>query len=407
MAHRIRIAKAALAAVLLTALPAQATKILQDGVDDVSLTPKTSTFDVLIKDFSGGTSVAQVDIKPVTTHLTFPLESRVKCGKSSGGYSHMRVGFGAFNPTFLDTLVMHSELNPHAGFTQWSGNQWISEAAATHNYQVALGALKNPAYPDYQLDPMAEFNKAMEQFVSQGGSKLDFLRHDRTIQLQRRLTAMGACWKGVSGKALGTINVPVTIRIKYQGNPNLSGINIAIGQQQGGIQAGDMPLKILRGEILPFAPNYVGACPAELKFRVRLKASGKGELRYQINEGGSTVYQSPVLAFNGGETTHDFNFPVPFPGNHQLNQVKQRSFTLHARGKDQNAAVWPTHWQYYGSKAWSVKCTPQVKIGVGGTGPGGPTLAPTPVPGANTPPATPQLQVAPTTPDPAPARTTR
>jgi hypothetical protein len=430
MTHRFRIARLALAAALLAATSAHANKILQDGVDDVSLTVQGSIFEVTIKDFSGGTSVAAVDIKPVTTHLTFPLESRVKCGKNSGGYSHTNVGFGAFNPTFGDTLVMYHEANPEGGYTQWSGGQWISQAPGVRQFQVALSALKNPAYPDYELDPVAEFYKAMEQFVSQGGTQLDFLRQDRTIEVQKTLSAMGACWMGFSGKALGRVNTPVTIRIRYQGNPNLSNVNVAIGQQQGGIQAGDMPLQIISGEILPYAPNYVGACPAELKFRVRLTAAGKGEIRYRINQNGSTVFESPALVSNGGETTHDFTFALPAVGNHQLNQVQQRSFTLHARGKDEKENFWPAHWQHYGNKGWSFKCTPQVSIGVGGVGPGGGVnLAPptpgggiptpgtrinaptaTPVPpapgfapaaGSREPPA-PQLNVAPVTPPPPP-----
>jgi hypothetical protein len=400
MAHFSRFARLALAATLLAASSAHANKITQDGVDDVSLTVQGSIFEVTIKDFSGGTSVAAVDIRPVTTHLTFPMESRVKCGKNSGGYSHMNVGFGAFNPTFGDTLVMHSEPNPEAGYTEWAGGQWVSQAAFTHNFQVALSALKNPAYPDYELDPVAEFNKAMDQFVSQGGTKLDFLRENRTIEVQRKLTALGACWMGFSGKALGTINTTVTIRIRYQGNPNLSNLNVAIGQQQGGIQVGETPLQIISGEILPYASNYAGACPAELKFRVRLTAAGKGELRYQINEGGSTVYQSPTLVSSGGEITHDFTFALPAVGNHQLNQVQQRTFTLHARGKDQNDNFWPAHWQYYGNKGWSFKCTPQVSIGVGGVGPGGGVnLAPMP-PGGGTPTPGTRINAPATTPVP-------
>jgi hypothetical protein len=375
----------ALAAGLLAAVPVHANKILQDGVDDVELTVQGGIFEVTIKDFSGGTSVAAVDIKPVTTHLTFPVQTRVKCAKSSGGYSHTDVGFGAFNPTFGDTLVMHHELNPSGGYTQWSGGQWISQAPFTHQFQASLSALKNPAYPDYELDPVAEFYKAMQQFVSQGGSQIDFLRQDRVIEVQKTLSAMGACWSGFSGKALGRVNAPVTIRIKYQGNPNLTNVNVAIGQQPGGIQVGDQPLQIIGGEILPYAPNYVGACPTELKFRVRLTAAGKGEVRYRINEGGSSVYESPVLASPGGEVVHEFVIPLPFEGAQHLNQTKQRTFTLHARGKDQNDNFWPAHWQHYGSQGWTYRCTPQVSIGVGGVGPGGATLAP----GAGSQPAGP------------------
>jgi hypothetical protein len=383
-----RIGNLALVAGLLAATSAHANKIMQDGVDDVSLTLQSNTVEVAIKDFSGGNSLAGVDIKPVTTHLTFPLQSRVSCAKDSGGYSHMQVGFGAFNPTFLDALVVHSEMNPEAGFTEWSGNQKISEAPGTYQYQVALNALKDAAKPDYQLDPLAEFNKAKEQFVSQGGTEIDYLRQNRTIEVQRKLTTMGACWKGFSGKALGTVHTPVTIRIKYQGNPNLTNVKVAVGQQQGGIQVGYNPLKIVSGEILPYAPTYVGACPADLKFRVRLKVGGKGGVKYRINEGGSTVYQSPGLDFDGGgEFTHDFTFAVPFEGKHTLGQMKQRTFTLHALGKDEQEVVWPVSYQPYGSKSWSYKCMPQVNVGVGGVGPGGANLAPNQAPGGGAPSA--------------------
>jgi hypothetical protein len=253
---------------------------------------------------------------------------------------------------------------------------------------VALNALKDATKPDYQLDPLAEFNKAKEQFVSQGGTELDYLRQNRTIEVQRKLTTMGACWKGFSGKALGTVHTPVTIRIKYQGNPNLTNVKVAVGQQQGGIQVGYNPLKIVSGEILPYAPTYVGACPADLKFRVRLKVGGKGGVKYRINEGGSTVYQSPGLDFDGGgEFTHDFTFAVPFEGKHTLGQMKQRTFTLHALGKDEQEVVWPVSYQPYGSKSWSYKCMPQVNVGVGGVGPGGANLAPNQAPGGGAPSA--------------------
>jgi hypothetical protein len=165
-------------------------------------------------------------------------------------------------------------------------------------------------------------------------------------------------------------------------------VKVAVGQQKGGIQMGYNPLKIVSGEILPYAPTYVGTCPADLKFRVRLKVGGKGGVKYRINEGGSTVFQSPSLDFDGGgEFTHDFTFAVPFEGKQSLGQMKQRTFTLHALGKDEKEVVWPVHYQNYGNKGWQYKCIPQVSVGVGGVGPGGANLAPTPAPGGGAPSA--------------------
>lgn len=412
-----------IASALMTTSDAMANKILQDGVDDVSLTLLPAIHDVVIKDMQPGNSIATTDIKATTTQLSFPLQSTVKCGKNSAGYSNMKVGFGAFNPTFLDALVVHSEINPSAGYTEWTGTKWLGEAPGTHNYQVSLNALKNPSKADYQFDPVAEFNKAMDQYISQGGSKLDYLRQDQVINVQRTLSTLGACWSGanISSKKFGTITVPVTIRVKYQGNPNLTNLNVAIGQQQGTIQVGVNPLKITEGKILPYAPTYVGACPADLKFRVQLFGSGKGQIKYRVNEGGTTKYQSPTLNYSGGTFNNDFTFNVPFEDKFQLNILKPHQFTLYVMAKDEKANAWPAFYSAYGTYNWSHKCTPQVNFGLGGVGPGGPTLAPKPVPGSEDPPnpgnlnlqavpvsPTPpkptdlKLQVAPTVPAPTP-----
>lgn len=188
--------------------------------------------------------------------------------------------------------------HPNAGHTTWTGLKWITEAAATYQYQVPLNALKNPAKANYQLDVLAEFNAAMNSFIQQGGSKLDYLKSNRTIDVQRQVSVMGACWTGLSSKGFATYTKPLTIRIKYQGNTKLTAINAQLGQMGGGgIQAGPQPKKITAGQILPYAPNYQGACPADQKFRVQLNGVSKGEARYRITQGNGTVYDSPALPF--------------------------------------------------------------------------------------------------------------
>ncbi len=354
---------------LALAAPAMAQKITTTAVTDITFTGPPAVVEVLLKDQSGGNAVAQVNVQPVTTSLSIPVTSTVKCAKSQWGYSHSKVGFGAFNPTFLDAGVVHQEENPQAGSTTWTGLKWITEAAAQHMYQVSLNELKNPGKPERQLDVLAEFNAAMNTFIQQGGTQLDFLKEDRTIDVQRHISVLGACWTGVSSKGFATYTKPLTVRIKYQGNPQLSGVNIQLGNMGSGqIQAGYQPMQLSSGQILPHAPNYMGACPADLKFRVVFNGVGNGELRYRINEGGGAVYNSPALPFVDGKLQHDFIIPVAFEGKHTLGKKVDHNYTLHARFKDEKGDVWPVAFQPFGAKNWSHTCTPQLAVGTGGMG---------------------------------------
>ena len=61
---------------------------------------------------SNGSSIANVNVQSLTSSLTLPISSTVKCAKSQWGYSHSLVGFGAFNPTFLDAGVVHQAPTP-------------------------------------------------------------------------------------------------------------------------------------------------------------------------------------------------------------------------------------------------------------------------------------------------------
>ncbi len=358
-----------LAVSALCAAPSFAQKITTAAVTDITFNGLPNSVDVHLKDMSNGSSIANVNVQSLTTSLTLPISSTVKCAKSQWGYSHSLVGFGAFNPTFLDAGVVHQAPNPNAGHTTWTGLKWITEAATTYQYQVPLNALKNPAKSSYQLDVLAEFNAAMNSFIQQGGTKLDYLKSNRTIDVQRQVSVMGACWTGLSSKGFATYTKPLTIRIKYQGNPKLTAINAQLGQMGGrGIQAGPQPLQITTGQILPYAPNYQGACPADLKFRVQLNGVGKGEARYRITQGNSTVYDSPALPFANGKLQHDFNVVMPYFGKQSLNNKILHKYRLYVRFKDEKAAVWPAHYQLLGDKDWSHTCTPQLNDALDGQG---------------------------------------
>lgn len=367
-----------MSAVLLgAASPVLANKITSEAVDDITFNGVPNSIDLTVKDMSGGNSLAGVNVQPVTKHLTIPVTSIVKCAKSSFGYAFSKIGFGAFNPTFLDANIVQQQSNPHAGFTEWSKTRWITEAPATHLYTVMLDSLKNPAKPGIELDVMKEFNAALDAFIQQGGTKLDFLKANRTIEVNRNVSVLGACWKTISAKGFATYTKPIKFRIKYQGNPQLFAVNAQLGPMaHGGIQAGEQPMKITTGRLQPFSPNYSGTCPAGLKFRVGLSGVGNGAVIYRITENSVTVYESPSLPFKNGKLQNNFTTNIAYQGQLTLNKKIAHAYKLHVKFKDEKVAQWPGNFQLFDQQAWTHTCTPTVSVGLGGAPGGNNQIAP-------------------------------
>ena len=106
----------------LCAAPSFAQKITSAAVTDITFNGLPNSVDVILKDMSNGSSIANVNVQSLTSSLTLPISSTVKCARDKCGYSHSLVGFGAFNPTFLDALVVHQAPNPNAGHTTSAPN---------------------------------------------------------------------------------------------------------------------------------------------------------------------------------------------------------------------------------------------------------------------------------------------
>ena len=406
---------AALAATLMTGVcmtGAQAgNMILQEGVEKVDLTVNQKTYTVDLKEMSGGTSVNGANVQVLTDHVLFSAPSSVSCKKGAGFVMTTLIGFGAFNPTFQDALVVHQdETEPSKKY--WNDGSWHQSAGGVGLWNVPINALKDASKPNYEFDALKIFNAEMQKFISNGGTKLEFLKKDRVIDVERNLSIYSGCvdhgGKGqVTALGYGTDVEPITMRIKYTGNPNLTNVAVKLGGN-GQIKAGHQPIKVTDGHIKPYAPTYVGQCPANLKFRVEMKGQGKGQVRYRVhkmsngqfnNQLMSQVYQSPNLAFDAskGGMTHDFNYQLPFAGPEVLNKTVPHSFRLTVETKDENSNTFETHYQLLEIKEWKSRCTPKVNVGLGGGGIKYDNSTPSPKPGSKV--------MVPLTPDPMPTPT--
>lgn len=326
---------------------------------------------------NGATTANTAVVGPLNNSMSLAMTGHVKCERDKNvAFTGSNIYFGSayvFVDQVVTTNVVYTaSFNP--SFTTWGGTfkGWTTEAGDNQPFVVPLNAIKNGP-PLVRFDPVEEFNKRMQTHINNGGTKLDFLQHDHLFQVQRAVSMVGTCHrtKGQPSAEAQVAQTTVNLNVKYTGNPNLSNINPQISQalpQNGGFKAGYNPLALSGGELIAFQPNYVGKCPAEPKFRVKMTGGGTGEVKVRINQGGTTIHNSPAIAFANGEAIYEFTFPVPYEGKNSLNKKVSHDFRLYAKAKDEKEDYFPSHWQYYDQLTWNHTCTPTLNVIMGGQG---------------------------------------
>ena len=327
---------------------------------------------------NGGTTANTAVVGPLGNSISLNMNGHVKCDKDKSVYylgSNMYFGSAfVFVDMVSDTNTLYSaSYNPSN--STWAGalSGWITESGDSEDFVVPLNQIK-AGPPLLRLDSAEEFNKAMQAHINNGGTKLSFMQSDRTFYAQRVVSMSGSC-KDSKGNYQGQVKVATTqvnIGIKYIGNPNLKGdvsAIIAQAQPQGGYQAGYNPLKLTTGELTAFVPNYVGTCPAEVKFRVKLTGGGEGKVLIRIMTGASTVHQSSALDFANGELIYDFTDHLGYFGKASLNNKIQHWFKLRVATKDKEKEHFRAgSYKEHDQLSWSHTCIPKLSVGIGSQG---------------------------------------
>ena len=268
-------------------------------------------------------------------------------------------------------------------------------AMSANTFQLPVATLANP---QIGIDPVAIVLAAAEQ----APSKVGYLRQNHVISVKIPLRWEASCAPYIRNKITkktiiesaqpSYLTKDVTLKIVYQGDPQLFDVNAQLAQGGGlpdQLQAGAQPFKITQMTFQPNMPHHVGACPATTKIRVFYQGQGKGEVRIRVNDGSSTIYDSPKIAFDsqGGKQHHDFEIATPKASKFDLNKTVAHLLKVYVRGKAENEQTWPAHYQVMDTATWNHRCTPQLNPAVGGaTGSGkvggfqngGASQAPTP-----------------------------
>ena len=246
-----------------------------------------------------------------------------------------------------------------------------------HSFNMPVALLANP---QIGIDPAAVVLAAADK----APSKVGYLRQDHVIEVKIPLRWEAHCNNYIRNKITkktvveasdtSYLTKDVTLKIKYQGDPQLFEVNAQIAQGGGlpnQLQAGPSPFKITQMSFQPNMPHHVGACPATTKIRVFYQGQGKGELRIRINDGGATIHDSAKIAFDSkdGKQHYDFEIETPKASKFDLNKTVAHSLRVYVRGKGENEQIWPSTYQPMGTAVWKHRCTPQVNPVLGGGAP--------------------------------------
>ncbi len=245
-----------------------------------------------------------------------------------------------------------------------------------HAFQMPIAMLANP---QIDIDPVAIVLAAADQ----APNKVGYLRQDHVITVKMPIRWEAQCdyyirQKGInkkttteSGETISYLTKDVSLKIKYQGDPQLFAVNAKLSQGGGlpnQVQVGDQPFKITSMSFQPNMPHHVGACPAETTIRVNYMGQGKGEIRIRVNDGGTTIFNSSKIAFDSknGQQHHDFEIALPKAPKHEPNKTQNHNLRVYVRGKGQEEQVWPGNYQLMDSALWKHRCTPSLNPALGG-----------------------------------------
>jgi len=297
-----------------------------DYIEDVTLSMKGINPTMIeLKNTSSSKLVSKIDIQPVSTVMNVHLKGFVQCIKDKKvDFDKATMYFGTAHRQGDKIVPANAsyEKSYHPTFKTWTGlfGGWIAEAGNYDPFEVPLANIQNGA-PSVRLDPIQEFNKKLEAHVNGGGSKLEFLQNDQFFSVMRPITLAGYCQEGAVRKG-GYATKMIPIGIKFKGDPNLKKAS-AKPAAQNNLAA---KFALTDAKVSPHVKNYVGQCPVDLKFRLTLKAQGKGTVKYRmVSELGAKGPINTVNFNNDGVKTIDFARHINDPKAGNLNKFAIQS----------------------------------------------------------------------------------
>jgi hypothetical protein len=368
--------KSVTAAALAAGLAALATPALADeshlyGAKSMDVMVSGAVPVVTVRNVAANHNLASLQLAVQENQLALSVGGHVEClGTTSENLTWRHGSFlrdGAFGIGRTDLLL--SKALPSS-----TSIDHVKDMDA-RTFQLPVAQL---AHPQIGIDPVA----VVLQHADKAPDRLQYLRQDHVITEEIPIRWESTCASYSRNKIskdtayeaqqpLSRVVKHATLQIKYQGDSQLFAVNAQLSQGgglPGQLQAGAQPFKVTEMQFQPNMPHHVGACPATTKIRVFYQGQGKGALRIRVNDGSSTIYDSPAITFDGknGKQHHDFEIATPKASKFDLNKTVAHPLKVYVRGKADSEPVWPAHYQIMGQATWNHRCTPTLNPALGG-----------------------------------------
>lgn len=255
-------------------------------VENVTLSQPGINMHVTLNNTAVNKHVDNMQIEPDNTVMHLPLNGYVKCVRDS------KTTFGSARAYFGTVMRHNQDIQPinslydasyAPSFSQWAGvvKGWITESGNVGSFQVPLNKVKN-GHPAVRFDPVELLNAKLQEHINKGGSKLEFFKRDQYITVDRPVSLAGTCREtaNFSGATFGSgfVTVTVPLTITYKGDAKLFD---AIGSESSTGKFA-VPFQVTSAKVIPHIKDYVGQCPADLKFNLPVYAQGTGTVKYRL-----------------------------------------------------------------------------------------------------------------------------
>ncbi len=367
---------------------AQASGSTQEFVKKVSLSFPGSAAQIDVKNTSGSKSLNTLKLTPVGSNMDFTISGKVECDK---GTAAEVIKYAGANIHFGTVTLAGDSYNSNALYADDADVAYTdkyNKVAEGHEdtFSVPLSAVKN-GHPALRVDPVAEIEKAAQEFVNNGGKLVDFYRQDRVVSVNRPITLLGSCSRGPRIDR-GYDTEYATIQINYKGDPELTDkgiLNPKVGGAKGGIQS-NQPLQIDHADFQANIPHYVGKCIPDEKsvpIQINLQLSGADEGYMDINVvGEGNTYQEYGTYFSRSNievSPATKKITMGFPLKSLLSQDKysymavnngatySHNMKIIARIKSKDGK-YQGKLQEFDTAVFKHTCKPQTSVPLGGTG---------------------------------------
>ena len=261
-----------------------------------------------------------------------------------------------------------------------------------HSFQLPVAQL---THPQIGIDPVA----VVLRHADNAPDRLQYLRQNQVIVEQIPIRWESTCSRYSRNKIskdttieayepLSYVTKYATLRIEYEGDPQLFAVNVNAQLGQGlpnQIGGGYQPFKLTSMQFQPNMPHHIGACPAKTTIRLQYEGLGRGTVQIAVHEGVKIIDGPHSFLYDGkdGKAHHYFDIEIPKPSASNLNKTVSHNLSVRVRTKDWKAQSWDGGYTQMDTATWNVRCTPQVNPSLGG---GGPTVQfKQPAPGPATP----------------------